>query len=409
MDEKDKEAIAKATEDVTKMADVTKAIDQKLDDVLKAQAHLEKSMIRTNEEEKEVGGKYGFLSAKMDVLKGKMAAVPYWDRKTTERFGQYLSMLKTKDVAGIKKAFGDNVQDNLSEWTPAEFRSELVRLQFVSSVMLPRVTIVPMSRDQALLPTATGGYTWGFVDKGAEMVDSKFTPNQIELNTAKGAGFAIVNNEDLTDPAYPVAPYVAAQLAEDAAKWIDGVILYGDADGGGATDGKFDGWAFASGVNNVPGETDASPTFAEFLTFGTLDAMIAYLDELTANGAEFFMSPQAWSAIRAIQSNVSDGKGGVIASGVPVMLPNGQWAYDYMGFPVNRTSRCLVTPTVSKVAAFLGNPKYIYVGDRMNLTIDVSEHFRFSSDQTCFRAKQRFAVTVGIPSALVKATFGAGA
>lgn len=43
----------------------------------------------------------------------------------------------------------------------------------------------------------------------------------------------------------------------------------------------------------------------------------------------------------------------------------------------------------------------------MDMSIATSEHYRFANDQVVFRAMSRFAVKVGIPTALVKLVFGA--
>lgn len=407
-----KDAVDEAAENVNNMADtlskMKEEMDVKMEEILKSQANLNKVMIRSNEDEKEVGENYGFLQAKSEVAKGKIAKVPYWDERTEKRFGEYCHMLYEKDYLGIKKAFGDNVQDNLSNWTPTEFRSELVRLQFINSVMLPMVTIVPMARDKVDLPKPSGNYTYGFVDAGGAMTDSKVTVGKIQLDSKKIYAMAVVNKEDLDDPAYPFAPYIALQMGEDGAKLIDKVILYGDltpvVD---AWDGGFDGWAEAVTTNVVTGSVDASPTFAELITFANMDSLIGKLDELELEGAKIIMSPQAWNALRAIQSKVSDGAGGTTDSGVPVILPNGAYEYNYMGFPVVRTSRCIGAATASEAAVFFGNPKWIYFGDRMDLRIDTSEHYRFANDQVCFRALQRMAVTVGIEGALAQMKFGA--
>jgi len=53
--------------------------------------------------------------------------------------------------------------------------------------------------------------------------------------------------------------------------------------------------------------------------------------------------------------------------------------------------------------------KHLYVGDRMDLTLATSDQYRFANDQTVFRAVQRLAISVGIPSAFVKMVFGPAA
>jgi HK97 family phage major capsid protein len=392
----EKDAVDKAADRLEEMAKNNAILEQKMEELLKAQASMNKALIRSNEEEKEIGKTYGFLDAKKDVAMGKTAAAPYWDAKTTSRFSDYIKMVYKGDKDGIAKAFGDNVMD-ASNWTPTEFRSELVRLTYVSSIMLPKVTIVPMGRDKIELPKPTGALTWGFTDPGAAMADSKNTLGKLVLDAHKAYGLVLVNQEDLDDPAYPVAQYVAAQLAEDNAKFIDKVILYGDADGStNAWDGAFDGVAEAANVQSVAGATDATPTFAKLLTDANIRAAIAKLDEQTLEGAELFFSPQGWAEVRGLKDSNGD----------YLVPPTAAWNYNLFGFPTNITSRVITAPAADAAAAFILNPKYIYFGDRMDMSIATSEHYRFINDQVVFRAMQRFAVAVGIPEAQVKIVFG---
>lgn len=410
LENKEKDASELAIENINSLAEAQKSMSEKMEEFLKQQAAMNTSLIRPNEEEKEVGKNYGYLQAKKEVALGKTALAPYWDDKTTKRYSEYLHMVAEKDYDSIKKAFGDNVQDGVSNWTPTEFISELVRLSFVSSVMLPKVTIVPMGRDKATLPKPSGELAWGFVDAGGAMVDDKFTAGTLSLDTHKAYGMALVNQEDLDDPAMPLAPYVASQLAEDNAKFIDKVILYGDADGStSAWEGAFDGWAHAASVEAVAGGVDASPTFGELLTVANLQAMVGKLDEQELEGAEWFFSPAGWASIRGLQYQVSDGAAGTTDSGQPLIPLNAEWNYPLFGFQTNITSRVVNAGAASTAAAFFGNPKHIYFGDRMNMSIARSEHYRFANDQVVFRALQRFAVAVGLPSSLVKISWGAAA
>jgi len=382
----------------TELKAQNEAIEAKMDEVLKASANMNKALIRTNEEEKEIGKRgYSFSDAANDVAKGKSAKAPYWDAKTTSRFNDYVKMLGNKDVAGIQKAFGDTGATTAANWTPVEFVSELVRLAFVTSVMLPKVTIRPMSRDKMDLPAPSGDLTWGFIAAGGAMEESAFTAGKIQLDTAKAYGMVLINQEDLDDPAYPLASYVAAKLAEDYARFVDGCILYGDADGSTAVyDGEFDGWAEAANVNAVVGADDATPTFAELLTLDKLNEVISKLDEREIEGAEFIMSMPSYNAVRNLRDD----------NGNPLVAINTPYMFDLMGFPMTKTAIALSVAAVDKVAVFFGNPKHIIFGDRMDMSIATSEHYRFANDQIVFRAMSRFAVKVAIPTALVKLSFG---
>jgi len=390
-----------ATKEVSAMAETVKSLkadlDAKLEAIQKEQAKMNQAMIRSNEEEKQVGSSYGFLQARKEVAQGKTALAPYWDDRTEKRFNEYVHMVYEKDYKGIEKAFGDNVQDNVSNWTPNEFRSEIVRLEYLNSIALQKATIIPMSRDKVDLPAPSGNYTVGWVDAGAAMVDSKITPGIVTLDSAKLYGLALVNKEDLDDPVYPLSTVIAAQMGEDFGLKIDEEVFQGDDSD--TTNHKFDGLEYAANVQAVTGGVDASPTFAELLTEDNLLAAVGKLDDRQLAGAEWYFTNGAWNVIRALEDGASS----------KIIRLNEAYKYNLLGYPVNLNAKVGTTATVSRAAGFFGNLKWVYIGDRMNFNIGTSEHYRFANDQVVFRGLQRLAVKVALPANFVRIMFGAGA
>lgn len=386
---------------IKSLADSMIAMQENMEQIMKEKEQMNKAMIDSNEEEKIKGANYTFIHAAKDVAEGKIAKQPYWDRKTEARFSDWLHMVKENDYNAIKKAFGDNVTD-AANWIPDEFVSQLVRLQYVNSMMLPKVNIVPMSRDKLSMPTQSGDYTVGFASRGGDMVDSNVTHGLMDLETAKIYALAIINNEDLSDAAYPLATFVAQKMGEDFAKFIDKIILYGDADGSAnAWDGEFNGLANAADVKTVQGAVNASPTWADVWTLDNILDAVGNLDERALDGGEWFISPMGWNHIRGLQGKVYDGSS-KSDSGVPLIPMTSNYFAPLLGFPVNVSSR--VTNTVANDAAmgFFGNPKHIYVGDRMAMNIATSQHYRFANDQVVYRGTQRLAVNVAIGEAFSK-------
>jgi HK97 family phage major capsid protein len=367
-------------------------MESQLESIQKSLASVEKAQIRTNEDEKEVGKSYGFINAKKDIASGKVAKAPLWDEKTTSRFNDYLHMVKEKDFASIKKAFGDNVQDNVSNWIPTEFRSELVRLSYLNSIAMQKATIIPMARDKITMPAPSGSYTVGWIDSGNAFTDSKITIGKLDLDTKKLGALALINNEDLADSAYPLALVVANQMAEDFGKAIDLEVFqsYGSA---------FAGLDSAASVQAVTGGVDATPTFAELLTEANILLACGKLDDLQQDGAEWYFTPTAWNTIRALEDGANS----------KIVRLNEGYKYSLLGFPINLSSRVGPAATVSKCAGFFGNMKNLYIGDRMDLSITTSDQYRFANDQTVFKATQRLAIAVGLPTSFVKIAFGAGA
>lgn len=392
--------IDEAIEDVKSMAemqkefaDQQKAFNEKMDEFLKQQANLNKALIRGDEAEKEEGKFYGFLQAKNEVAQGKTALAPYWDHKTTEKYSDYLKMVRQKDYKAIEKAFGDTGAQGASNWVPTEFRSEIIRMAYLQSLALQKCTIVPMGRDKLTLPKPSGNYTVSWTDKGGEISESTATLGSLTLDSAKLAGIAIVNAEDLDDSAVPIAPFIANQMAEDFAMKIDTEVFQGNADGSD----QFDGLEYADSVNTVTGDVEAA-AFSSFLTEDHLLEAVGKLDDRQLAGAEWFTTNPAWNAIRAIEDGASS----------KIVRLNENYTYDLLGFPVNRRAQIAPsTATAERAAAFFGNLKWVYIGDRMDFRIDTSEHRRFEYDQVVFRGLQRLAIKVALPDNFVRMVFGA--
>lgn len=380
-------------EQVAEKLKSVETLDAKLESIQKSIANIEKAQIVPSSECEKLGKSYSYLSAKKDIATGKTANVPLWDDKTAGRFGEYLQMIKSKDFDGIRKAFGDNVQDNLANWIPTEFRPELIRLAYLNSIALQKATIIPMSRDKVTMPAPTGNYTVSWITAGNQITDSKVTPGYVTLDSKKLGALALINNEDLADSAYPIAQFVASQMGQDFGNAIDLEVFqsYGSA---------FSGLDSASNVQAVTGSVDATPTFAELLTQANITAARGKLDMLQSEGAEWYFTPDAWAAIRSLAA----ANGGFASEG-----NYKDYIQPLFGFPVNVSTRVGPAATAAKAAGFFGNLKHVYIGDRMDLTIQTSDQYRFAEDQTAFKAIQRIAIAVGIPTAFVRIMFGAAA
>jgi len=396
------EAIAKEVKDLAASLEAReKAYDEKIENILKEKAHVDKAMIVDS---KEAAAKFkGYLGARAEVNKGKTANVPLWDEKTEDQFVEWVHMVKNNDVGLIKKTFGDNAYTETTTaggyFVPTIFKPELVRLIYQKSMMLPKVSIVPMPVSKMDLPTVTAGYSAGWGTINTQVTDSKLTVNKVSLSAEKLVALSLVPNELLQDSGIPIAPLLANEFAEAFAFKIDEEIL--DGDSADSSNHKFDGWSkVANTVGYGPG-VDASPTIAEEATIDILTAEIAALEAanwVNLIGAEWFFAPQVWAAIRSLTAAVTN---------LPQVAINEPWKFNLFGFPVNINGLVPHAETALKAWGLFGNPKYIYVGDMGGLSIESSKDYRFGEDQTTFLARQRLAVAVGIPGSLGALKFGA--
>jgi HK97 family phage major capsid protein len=265
--------------------------------------------------------------------------------------------------------------------------------------MLPKVTIIPMPVSKLTLPAVTAGYSAGWGTINTQVVDSKVTLDQVALSAEKLVALSLVPNELMEDSGLPIAPLLANEFAEAFAMKIDEEILSGDT--GDGANHKFMGWGNVVGTIGYGPGTDASPTLAEEVTIDNLAAEIAAVEAANTQnmiGAEWFFAPEVWAVIRSLVAATTN---------LPQVAINEPWRFNLFGFPVNINHYVPHAETAAKTWGLFGNPKYIYFGDMMGMSVEASKEYRFADDQTTFLARQRCAVAVGIPGSLGCLKFGA--
>ena len=372
-----------------------KAIDEAVEKALRAE--YVKPTVKDGDDDDGPGKYVGFIDARSEVAKGKTYQAPMWGRKKSQRFVEWAIAIKQNDHASIQKAFGDNPYTETTTaggyLVPQEFRPELIRLTYLQSLALQFARIIPMTSDKLTVPTVASGYSasWGPIN--TQITDSKVTFGQVDLTAEKMVGLSLVPNELLSDSALPVATILANEFAEAFAKKIDEEYFDGDATD--TANHEFDGWLYASSVEEVkPSAGDDTPTAAELITEDNLLSMVGKLDDRELAGARWFMHPTAWNTVRGLEDGASS----------KIVRLNEAYGYDLLGFPVNRSNQMPSVSSLSNDQSYIafGNPSHIIIGDRMQFTVAANEGERFSYDQTVFRATQRMALAVAIPSALVK-------
>lgn len=376
-----------------------KRIDEAIEKALRSEFAKPEVKDGDAEEDAAIGKYFGYLDARDMVSKGNTYNAPMWGRKKSQRFVEWAIAIKNNDRQSIQKAFGDNAYTETTSaggyLVPDEFRPELIRLTYLRSLALQYGRIVPMTSDKLNIPTVSSGYSVGWGTINTQISDSRVTFGNVELTAEKMVGLSIVPNELLMDSMLPVATIIANEMAEGFAKKLDEEFFDGDATD--TANHKFNGWGYASSVEAVTGSVDASPTYGELVTEDNLLSLVGRLEDRELDGARWFMHPNVWATIRGLEDGSSD----------KIVRLNENYGYDLLGFPVHRTTQMPGTAAASTPAVLFGNPMHIVVGDRMQFTIAANEGERFSYDQTVFRATQRVAIDVALPSSIARLEFGA--
>ena len=279
--------------------------------------------------------------------------------------------------------------------------------------MQREVLRLPMPLPAAGSSYYSNWYTVGFVARGATLNPSMIQPQYLEIAANKEYALTVVNKEDLMDPAYNFASYLAMQMAEDLAKVMDQSILYSSA--ARASSGTFNydsalwngiesGSSLAGSVNYITGSGVMSGIVSSLMTIPYLQQMLTAMTELTIDGAEWYFHPRTLWMLRTLFTTLTGTGISTVGPGWPIIDIREPLDFPLWGFKTNPTSRMYggvdsQAINSNRMIGLFGNLKWCFVGDRMQYGIDTSEHMLFASDQIVFRALQRWAFGVGLPFA----------
>lgn len=408
------ESVAKISEDVKTLQDNKEEIKaQVIEENIKAAAKLDKAVIEDSNKNMEAGRNYNILNAKADYQNGKTQPFPIWDEKTYSDFGEFVTATKTGDMSvtnrvakEYNKAAGPYTETTTAGGylLPTGFIPELVRLQYVKSLALQKGRVIPLPAGGGasfVMPSLTtqASANWGTINTAIGDTVNVF--GQVTLTPAKMVGLSSAPNELLRDSPMNVAQIITDEWTEAFALKIDTEFFTGDAND--TTNHKFDGWRAATNVHDTAGDTGDSAAGA--LTLDNLTTVMSLLTSQELIGAEWFVHPSTWAKIRGLA-------GASTGNDHPYVAVDGPAIYNMLGYPVSMSDVCSLT--WASIAAdesfvYFGNPKHIYIGMMNDIRIDSSEQFKFNYDQTVFRAIQRLAIAVALPSALSMLTRGPAA
>jgi len=308
--------------------------------------------------------------------------------------GQFKEYVKSKGTV-IGKGLSENSDVDGGFLVPEELKAEILSYAIEDSVIRPRATVVPMSRDKVAWPVADqsasqfAGVSISWGDESTSASSTSPTFKKIMLNANKMIGYSQIPNEILEDS--------IVNLANFLVQWFGKAIAYEE-------DYRFlrgTGTGQPMGIINDPNVTLRARTTDSYIKSADVENMWADLPAWAENGAVWITTKEGMKHLMRLRSGVYNGsaidetKGDLLflqsyQEGVPSTL---------MGKPVIVTDKLPAVGT--KGDLILCNPAYYYIGDRKGLTIDVSSHVRFNYDETAYRFIKRVDGAPAIQSAFV--------
>jgi len=355
------------TEQAAKQAreEMHAALD-KIKEELKQPAEGKKSITASTEDEKKWKSLGQFAGAVKDACQGK---------RLDERL--------VKAPSEVFKTTGhlEEGTDSLGGFlVPEEQRMELMMLALEGAIVRPRAFILPMRSDTLSFPrvvdTTHASSVFGGViayrkAEAAALSESDYKLGQGQLRATKITGYTYCSNELLVDAAIGLDA-ILKRLFSDAIRY------YEDSDFIAGT-----GAGEPLGIRNAGCKVQVTRNTASHFEYEDVANMMGRLLPQCWNNAVWLCAPAVVPDILKME-NPSSGTGGHL-----VYQPTNQGAkaspmpLQLMGRPVFVTEKVPTLGTADDV--MLVDFSYYIIGDKQDLAIQTSEHYRFANDETTYR------------------------
>ncbi|MCI0456128.1 MAG: phage major capsid protein [Gemmataceae bacterium] len=361
-------AVARSVEALT--AGLTRSLGEALDSTLR-----EFAIARTKSQRHAVPAIFGDgqRGDPRHTFGGFLLAVRHHDNKALEELG---SRFADWDV-GQKAAMSTTSGTTGGYTVPTQFLPTLMEAAAEQSVVRPRATIVPMSSrsvqvpylDVTNAPTAGdsaffGGLVARWSEEAAALNETEPTFRQLELVTHELSGYALLSNALLADNAVGLEALLVRLFGGAIAWFEDYAFLRGD------------GVGKPLGVANAPAAISVSRANAN--QFGLADAgqmLGKLLPGWSPRSTAWVIHP---SVIPQMVQMVSAAAGVGWLDNLRDKLP-----MQLLGLPVAISEKLPALGTAKDV--LLCDFRHYVVGDRHEVEIAFSEHYKFTNNQGTWR------------------------
>lgn len=327
--------------------------------------------------EKEQGDKYQFeTSAEF------FQAV--WPKYETLKNAMTLRDKRNKALE-IQNSYGSEVPADGGFLIPENLRSGILEVALETAVVRPRAQVIPMDSLRVPIPmidvtsqvsSIFGGVVCYWTEEAASLVESQATFGRVVLDAKKLTGYAEVPNELLAD-----APAFSAffdSIFPRAIAWYEDIAFMT-----GTGVGEPLGFINCPASVQVSKETNqASGT----IVWENVVKMYARMLPTALGNAVWIASIDTFPELATMALSVGTG-GGPVWMGNYTDPGKATPPVTILGRPVHFTEKTPVLGTTGDISFV--DLSYYLVGDRQMMQASSSEHFRFQSDKTAFRAIER--------------------
>jgi HK97 family phage major capsid protein len=276
------------------------------------------------------------------------------------------------------KALAENTGATGGFLVPQEFQARVLQVSENETVVAPRAETIRMNRREARIPTLdqTGTVSGGFsffggvvtyyAEEAGDMTESSMNFRDITLTAHNLTAFTRSSNQLLDDSAVSLEDFLMSNMTRALAYQADYDYLQGD------------------GVGKPQGVIGAGATLTQNRV-GTLN--ITYADLIGIVGKALPSANMVWVASQSVLEKL-------LALEGPSSNPSYLWGSAERGVPASLLGRPIIFTDKVPVLGTAGDIglydfSYYLRGDRQAITLDMSIHEKFISNQSSWRAIMR--------------------
>lgn len=289
----------------------------------------------------------------------------------------------------MRNAFSGDVPSDGGFLIPEALRSEVLRTALEQSIVRKYARIIPMETLTVPFPmidTTTnvgsvhGGVTTAWAEAGSNLSTADSSPKfgRIDLHARKLIAYTTVDQELVADSLVSFMPFINEIFPEAVGFEEDSAFLTGDGVGKPLGLLRPDNPAMVT----VAAENGQTPT-SNAITWTNIVKMYARMLPDSLNRAIWLVTPDAFPELATMALSVGTG-------GSAIWLTNGAESHPatILGRPVVVTQKTPGTLGTQGDISFV-DPAFYLVGDRMAMTVSVSEHSHHEYDKIGYRITER--------------------
>jgi HK97 family phage major capsid protein len=285
-------------------------------------------------------------------------------------------------LARVRNDYGTQVPADGGFLVPESLRSTLLEVALESAFVRSRATVVPMESQRVPFPTIDstsnassvhGGLIGYWTEESAALTESQATFGRVVLDAKKLTGYSEVPNELFADSILSFDALLGRLWPEAIAHFEDVAFFRGTGVGEPL------GFLNAPSAVSVTKETGQA---ADTIVWENLVKAYARMLPTSIGNAIWIANIDTFPELATMALSVGTG-------GAPVWHANGASAapLTILGRPVYFTEKAATLGDAGDINFV--DLSYYLVGDRQQMTMSTSPHFKFQNDQTAVRIIER--------------------